>query len=241
MELHIAMGFGTDEDIQRLLAEGSDVNVADFRGWYPLHRAVEKNNAKLTKLFLESGAKLENRLAPNHCMGYNTECTALSIAVQNSNLDLVKLLIDNGADVNSKDSSGWTPLHTLLVPSTYYETFGMNVANVKKDLSNQDLEIFRLLVAKGADVNSITKEAFRGFSASSTPVHMAARCGNHNALELLLHNGAVADKADADGKTPMMFAEESGNPTCTNLLLNAGCSSGNPGNAGAGDVISTTT
>lgn len=220
------MGFGTEEDIQRLIDGGCDVNVPDARGWYPLHRAVEKKNYKLVQLFLKSGARTENILAPNHCMGYNSQCSALFIAVQNSSLELVKLLIEFGADVNLSDSCGWRPIHTLLVPSTVYENFGMNVANVKRDLSNVDVEIFRLLVQKGADLNAATTGTFRGFSSGTLPAHMAAKCGNSAALEQLLMAKAVVDAADADGKTPMSFAEESGDTKCANLLLSAGCTRG---------------
>lgn len=223
MELHIAMGFGTEEDIQRLIDEGVDVNVPDARGWYPLHRAVEKNNFNRSQLFLKSGGKLESKLAPNHCMGYNSECTALFIAVQNSNPDLVKLLLDSGADVNSADSNGWRPIHTLLVPSTFYQTFGLNVPNVKRDFSSVDIDIFKLLVKHGADLNIATTGAFRGFCTGTMAMQMAAKCGNSTAIEQLLLHNSIADKPDSEGKTAMSFAEECGNPTCVNLLLGVGC------------------
>ena len=37
--------------------------------------------------------------------------TLLHEAIQAQNIHFVNYLIDNGADVNTTDSSGWTPLH----------------------------------------------------------------------------------------------------------------------------------
>ena len=57
--------------------------------------SAKENNTKVLKKFLKSGIDLNCR----HHYGWN----ALHAAVVNGSWDAVKLLVDNGADVNAKD------------------------------------------------------------------------------------------------------------------------------------------
>ncbi|MFP3022319.1 MAG: ankyrin repeat domain-containing protein, partial [Wolbachia sp.] len=71
-----------------------------------------------------------------------------------NNLNIVKLLVNNGADINAKDNEGWTSLHWAVQLGS--------------------LNVVKYLVEKGADVNALTadgrapldiaKEKFRGLS-----------------------------------------------------------------------------
>jgi len=58
----------------------------------------------------------------------------LHVAAWGSHIEIVKLLISKGADVNAKDGDGWKPLHVVA--------------------SNGCTKTAELLISKDADVNT---------------------------------------------------------------------------------------
>ncbi|QOJ78899.1 ankyrin repeat domain-containing protein [Infirmifilum lucidum] len=70
----------------------------------------------------------------------------------------VKELLDRGADVNTRDKYGWTPLH--------YAADGGH------------LEVARLLLDRGADVNTRDNDG-------RTPLDLARAMGHKEVVELL--------------------------------------------------------
>ena len=108
--------------------------------------------------------------------------TALHQAASVGNLELLKLLMSRGADVNAKNSTGETALHLAA-------RFG-------------HLEAAKLLVASGALVNEKTKYTH------STPLMAAAEMGHENIIRMLMISGAQKDTRDIFGKTaPERFRE----------------------------------
>lgn len=86
------------------------------------------------------------------------------------NKEIVKLLIEYGANVNAKNLTGMTPLHILC--STH---------------SNDTIIVAKLLIDNGADIN--TQEYVYRF----TPLHLAAKAGNKKLINFLLDSGADKD------------------------------------------------
>ena len=90
--------------------------------------------------------------------------------------------LENGADPNSKNEFGYTPLHIV----------------VRYENSKECLEI---LLKNGADAR--IKNVF-----GKTPLHNVAGSEGANFkkwLEILLKNGADANSKDTDGDTPLQF------------------------------------
>ena len=81
-------------------------------------------------------------------------------------LDMLKLLVENGADIHQKDFAGQTALHrAALTPK------------------GETLELMKYLIAAGADVNAKDNEG-------NTPLFVAYAVKNNDAVNLLINSGA---------------------------------------------------
>lgn len=110
--------------------------------------------------------------------------------------EIAKLLIERGANVDSKTSSRDTPLHVAT--------------------ENNEYSIAQLLVTKGALVNEKNTKG-------ETPLLIASR--NKKGLgivRLLLENGADINAADFHGWTPLMFASKEHNEDIIKFLAEHG-------------------
>ena len=77
---------------------------------------------------------------------------------------------------------------------------------------NGQLELARLLISRGADVNK----------PSWAPLHYAATRGHLAVMSLLLEHHAYIDASSPNGTTPLMMAAHYGTPSAVKLLLEAG-------------------
>ena len=100
----------------------------------------------------------------------------LSVEYSDRMADYIRVLISEGADVNARSRSGWTPL--------------MYAA------SNSNLEIVQLLLEKGADVNARN-------TAGWTPLLHAAQFSSSEIVELLIEKGADVNARGTLGMTPL--------------------------------------
>lgn len=115
-------------------------------------------------------------------LGADVECfdnngnTPLHLAIENLKLDVVRVLIEAGADVNGRTADGyWTPV--------------AHACDVVSDAASQlrkkpDNELVRLLVAHGADVNARTRTGL-------TPLELVGKYLNKEAEAILIAAGAT--------------------------------------------------
>jgi ankyrin repeat protein len=73
------------------------------------------------------------------------------------------------------------------------------------------------LLNKGVDPNQIDVEFGRIHA-----IHEAAKAGNHQIIELLIHRGSEIDLQNNDGWTPLHFASDGGHVESVLLLMNQG-------------------
>ncbi|SDZ43165.1 ankyrin repeat domain-containing protein [Bacillus sp. 166amftsu] len=126
--------------IQEILNENPDlVNTFSQDGWTPLHLASYFGKEEAARLLLSLGADIHAR-AKN-----SNENMPLHAAVANKQVKLVELLIKNGADINAKQSGGWTSLHeaALLGNTEIVELLIKEGANIqlRKDDEKTPLDI----------------------------------------------------------------------------------------------------
>lgn len=100
-ELHEAVERGDIDEVERLIAQGHDVNKKDQHGSPPLHGAAVKGYEAIAELLINQGARVNRRGSGND--------TALHWAAYEGHEAVAKLLIAHGADLNANIKGGGTP------------------------------------------------------------------------------------------------------------------------------------
>ena len=116
--------------------------------------------------------------------------TPIHAASVKGHLEVASLLLNNGADPNSRDDLGRAPLHRV--------SQGGQLVMVESSL-----EIARLLINSGGNVNVAD-------NAGNTPLHVAARSGYRDIAEQLLQSGASLNIQNMDQNAPLHLACSNG-------------------------------
>jgi len=153
-----------------------------------LIRAAEKNDILGVKMWLMAGANInaQEKLYGN---------TALVVASKYGYTEIVKLLLEAGADVNVKNKDG----ETALMKASY----------------NGYTEIVKMLIDAGADVN--IKDRY-----GTTALMLASLYGYTEIVELLIKAGANVNIKNSYGGTALRWASANGSTKIVELLKEAG-------------------
>jgi ankyrin repeat protein len=138
--------------------------------------------------------------------------TLLHKAVSRGDIDQVQSLIVKGADVNTKDYVGKTPLLAALTHNC--GDLAKQIINRGSDINAKDnagytpvlvalgrgyTDIVVLLVSEGADVNTTALDG-------NTLLHRAAINGNLKLAEIAISKDADVNAKNAGGTSPLHFA-----------------------------------
>ena len=159
--------YGKKDVVAALLESGVELDIFEA--------AATGRTARLRDLIADDPS-LANIYSPD---GF----TPLGFAVFFSQPEIVKALLDAGADVN--------------LPSR--ET--MKVTPLASAAAAKQTEIARVLIANGANVNARA-------ASGHIPLHEASANGNVELVKLLIDSGADVNARTEDGKTPLDFAIE---------------------------------
>jgi cytohesin len=141
-------------------------------------------------------------------------------------VDVVKVLLTNGADVSVRDNSNATPLdealryrHSAVVSVLMEKSGATSVELGQRQLQDAVMrgqtDMVALLLQKGADPNRRT-------AGGSTMLHDAALKGYPEIAELLLASGARVNERNDSGATPLHDAALGGFPKLVELLVSKG-------------------
>ena len=182
-----------------LLDRGADPDLTDARGYTALHHAaLDPTKVKLLEALIAGGAQLDPRTTRdsprNTYSGVSMKgATPLFLAASTGNVKAVRALIAGGADPFLTTDDGTAPLHVGAGVGPALGRF--YTERMKRDA----LEIVRLLVELGADVNAAGEHAW-------TALHGAAYMGIDPVIQYLVDQGADLDVFDEYGQTPLSIA-----------------------------------
>jgi serine/threonine-protein phosphatase 6 regulatory ankyrin repeat subunit A len=167
--LHIAAREGHKEIVELLIAKGADVNAMDKDGNTPLDSAIRHSDlpeaAETADLLRQHGGKTGDWLNADD---------SIHNAASAGHIEAVKQHLAASADVNAKDSVGWTPLHLAAICD--------------------HKETAELIIANGADVNATNDKG-------TTPLDWAIRYNHPETADLLRqHGGKTGAELKAEGK-----------------------------------------
>lgn len=142
---------------------------------------IHKNNVEwIIKCLLDAGANIDNIYSLS---------TPLICACHTGNIEMVKLLLKYGANIEAGGYEEYKPLH-----------YACQQCHV---------EIVKILLLYGANINGKTEW-------NHYPIHTAAIGGNIDIVKLLLESGANKNIKDDNYKRPIDYAKEIHN--CSEII-----------------------
>ena len=213
--LHLAAANGNTALLRLLLGQRADANAAAESGVTALMEAARSGNVDAVRLLLAHGAK------PNAAERARGQ-TALMWAVSRQHQDVVKVLIENHADVQARTDT--RPVMAMLDrgPRRAVKNAAQDARAIEMGGSTAlmfaaqtgNVEAARLLLAAGAKAGDVAGD---GKSA----LVMAAFSGHGDVARLLLDAGADPNAAGA-GYTALHAAALRGDATLVRALLAKG-------------------
>lgn len=177
-------------------------NETNQNGQTILNSAILVNNYELAKALLETG-KCDVTIPDAF------DRTPLHNALTSNDIDfdIIKLLIEQGADPNSADKNGETPLfyairnccgleiiEYLASKGAKLDVVNTNGLNLLNMITRDNVEIAKFLVENGADVNN--KD-----NIGTTPLMSAAQNDLTNIVKYLIEQGADPHEKNNFGRT----------------------------------------
>jgi ankyrin repeat protein len=186
--LHVAARVGGAKILEYLIAQGADANAKDYNGYEPLYlanteekkqiiincitpkinifEAVKQSDMATTKQWLQIKPKLIR--AKN-----NNGNTLLHWAVCfNANLEIIKYLISQNADINAQNNGGTTPLHWAASRPT-------------------SVEVLQYLISQKANINIEDNNGCKPFDVANTDEKKKILQENTNPQNISIVGGVV--------------------------------------------------
>lgn len=190
--LLIAITEGRITVVKQLIEYGADVNTtSEKRLSSPLYLATRYNHVELVNLFISMGSNVN---------GLDKESySPLHAAAITGNPKIAKLLLDNGAHIESKSTGGSIPGGTPLHVAAYIG----------------QLEFAQLLVKHKANVNSTSNYGY-------TPLRRAVDGGNLAMAKFLINKGADVNIQDNNGLTVLHIVAQTNMVSLARELIKLG-------------------
>lgn len=153
-----------------------------------IHEAAKAGDLEKIKSILEAD---KTRLEAQDKVGY----AALNWAAMRAQWDVVKYLVEIGANVNSFGLDGNTPLHSAA--------------------NHNNVAVVGLFIKNGSVIDKKNKWG-------NTPLHIASRAGNEKVAKILIFQGAGVNAASNEGWTPLHYAQLSGHTDLASQLKRSG-------------------
>lgn len=250
--LSIAASSGHLEMVKFFVNHGANIDARTSDGRTPLIQACRMNHIEIAKFLLDRGADStirddQNKTAmtyikpesaqhlqvyqsfnPRSLIKYPDINQSLMEAANGGDVEKIKQILAQGADVNFKDSDGWTPLiiasnagHFDLVRLLLDTGARIDLKNnfgataVIRAASQNRLEVLKYLVNKGGNVNDKDRN-------DRTALIEASVAGHIETMKFLINHGANVNAQSKDGTALLivgLFSNKSTKKTEVEKLL----------------------
>lgn len=213
------------------------VATATFSG--EIHRAIADGDVARVKDLLRQDPSLAN--VPDEADRFSS--LPLHLAAQGGDLEIVKVLLDAGVDVDCGDSDESTPLHVAAMNRhqdvvTLLLKHGADVNKRDRNgayalsfaASGGDESIVRQILDAGADLNYINRQGV-------TLLHSAGARGLTELFDLLIERGHDVNVATEAGRTPLHSAARRGQTDMVRRMLAAGADPSAAGEQGTTPIV----
>ena len=208
--LFSAVKSGNDGMVELLLQHKVILNCYDEKGFHPLHRAAETTNINVAKVLIAARANVNVK-------AQKTKNRPLFQAVSKGNIQLVQLLIEEGADINAPNDMSNSTLRAAIygghveiamllmahgadIHELYY---GEHILVTAAEKTNSS-DLIKKLIEKGADVNCASYLSIP--SRKMYPLIRAVEQRHHSVVTTLLEYGANPNVKIDDGSSPLHHA-----------------------------------
>lgn len=179
--------------LQECLQQGISVNYAKSNGMTPLMYAAQIGNLQMVQYLLGIGA--------NANLTDKKNINTIAYAAIGGHLAIVEYLAPKTSDLNMALSEAIRTNHPQIVRYLVDKVPNLNVLSQHKKTflldAIDDIEIVKILVEAGADVN------YRGYDPDMgeiTPLMYAVAWGNIDVVKYLVENGADVNAKCKEGK-----------------------------------------
>ncbi|CAH0387234.1 unnamed protein product [Bemisia tabaci] len=217
---------GTATSILRILlaAAGKEIRLkSDGKGRIPILLAVEAGNQSMCRELLSQQAAEQLRATTDN------GDTALHLAARKRDVDMVRILVDYGSNVDSQNGEGQTPLHIAAAEGDealvkYF--YGVRASASITD--NQDRTPMHLAAENGhASIIELLADKFRASifertKDGSTLMHIASLNGHADCAMMLFKKGVYLHMPNKDGARSIHTAARYGHVGIINTLLQKG-------------------
>lgn len=206
--LYCAIESKKENSVKILLQRGISIDERDDSTKTALHFAIstEGNLKGIVRLLLEYGAgvniqstsvlKKDKFLDARSTTIFSMECAALACCIVRENQELIRLLLDYGADLVGVDEIHNSALHYALNNWKVYSPESDARLNFDHKDGNRSTKILEQLLDHGIDVNTRNNEGL-----SSLNLYIFGEEASNTKVELLLIYGANFDAKDTQNYT----------------------------------------
>ncbi|VAH98438.1 unnamed protein product [Triticum turgidum subsp. durum] len=231
---HIAIEAAINGNLRlvKKMARKVDLRGAkDAKGDTVLHFAACKGSLEICRFLVEdSGLDVDS--------ASKTGETPMVYAALAGKVQVMRYLLDRGADPAVRDDNGSTPLHyaaeeghceavrLLLSKGVPVDPVDHRGAPLQLAVAKDRVEVVKLLLEHGADPNKLVNHIL-------TPLLMAVIRNSLKCMKLLIEAGADLNARGNFGPTPLTQAVDDGSTDFVKLLLEAGADPNIPSEHGA--------